>query len=180
MAIQSFCMQQATNYASAHITSIAEGCKVLKEKSRPLDVAIENRTQFTVQRTANGEYWDSGKVFGGNFQNIPPLSRGNIAVANSDSGFMTGVSGAVSFSLVENETQQKVADFVLGFSHPFSGAAKLGAGFTTNAKSGWDNIGSSASASARIFQDKYGNKTTIELHSFPGSPNASLSIVQKS
>ena len=164
----------ATKYASAHIQNISQDCNELNGKARPLDISIENRTQFAIQRVA-GDYFDSGKIFGGNYSNIGPLQKGNLAAANGNGTFMQGVSGAITFSIVVPETGEKVYDFVLGFSNPFAGSAKLRASFSESLGEVWDNMGSTSSKCTLLLN----NGQKIEITSFPGSPQASLSIIQR-
>ena len=91
-------------------------------KSRRILVTIENNTGFSLRRETS-EYWDSGRVFGGNVEFISPNSSGKFAAAEEDDSWLSGVSGAISFGIYDNGA--RVGGFALGFSNPCIGSAKL-------------------------------------------------------
>ena len=91
-------------------------------KSRRILVTIDNNTDLSLRRETS-EYWNSGRVFGGNFEFISPNSSGKFAATKRDNSILSGVSGAISFGIYDNGA--RVGGFALGFSNPCIGSAKL-------------------------------------------------------
>ena len=91
-------------------------------KSRRILVTIDNNTGLSLRRETS-EYWDSGRVFGGNVEFIPPNSSGKFAAAERDNSILRGVSGAITFGIYDNSA--RVGGLALGFSNPCIGSPKL-------------------------------------------------------
>lgn len=101
---------------SAIADAVPTNAKTVEDKYRSTVVLIENHTQFNID--VMDEYFNSGRHYQGS-KKIKPFTEEIFTAVNSDTSFMTGVSGGRSFKI------GNIAQFSVGFSNPAIGPRKV-------------------------------------------------------